>query len=78
MALVPLEERLQSKERAWEAERRDLVTRAEDSIRSMKAEGQERREIEKRVSEMEEERWECCCCGRAGALKTWFVVCCCS
>lgn len=56
MALVPLEERLHSKERAWEAERRELVVRADDSLRSVRVAEERCRELEKRRSEMEEER----------------------
>ena len=56
MALVPLEERLQSKEKAWESERRELVIRAEESLRIVKSAEERSRELEKRKSEMEEER----------------------
>lgn len=56
MALVPLEERLQSKENAWESERRDLVIRAEESVRNVKAAEERARDLEKRRSEMEQER----------------------
>ena len=56
MALVPLEERLQSKEKAWESERRELVLRAEESSRAAKTTEERSRELEKRKTEMEEER----------------------
>eukprot|EP00904_Undaria_pinnatifida_P001799 jgi/Undpi1/1161/HiC_scaffold_10.g04623.m1 len=56
MALVPLEERLQSKEKAWESERRELVIRAEESLRVVKSAEERSRELEKRKSDMEEER----------------------
>lgn len=56
LALVPLEERLQAKERAWEAERRELQLRSEASLRSAKVAEDRCREVERRKSEMEEER----------------------
>lgn len=61
MALVPLEERLQSKERAWESERRELVIKSEDSLRTVKTVEERCRELEKRKTEMEEDRWACAC-----------------
>lgn len=58
MALVPMEERLKSREKAWEAERRDLQAKAEDNARLAKIAEERSRELEKRKSEMTEERWE--------------------
>eukprot|EP00752_Nemacystus_decipiens_P007271 g6508.t2 len=56
LALVPLEERLQAKERAWEAERRELLLRSEAGLRSAKVAEDRCREVERSKSEMEEER----------------------
>lgn len=56
MALVPMEERLKSREKAWEAERRDLQAKAEDNARLVKIAEERCRELEKRKSEMTEER----------------------
>ncbi|CAN0036925.1 unnamed protein product, partial [Ectocarpus sp. 12 AP-2014] len=56
LALAPLEERLQAKERAWESERRELVSRSEANLRSARVAEDRCREVERRKSEMEEER----------------------
>lgn len=56
LALAPLEERLQAKERAWNSERRELMVRSEASLRSTKVAEDRCRELERRKSEMEEER----------------------
>lgn len=56
MALVPLEERLQAKERAWEVERRELTIKAEEGQKHVRVAEDRCRELEKRKSEMEEER----------------------
>lgn len=56
MALVPLDERLKTKERVWEAERGELVSKVEEGQRSVEAAEAYCRELEKRRSEMEEER----------------------
>ncbi|CAB1112286.1 unnamed protein product [Ectocarpus sp. CCAP 1310/34] len=56
LALAPLEERLQAKERAWESERRELVSRSEANLRRMRVAEDRCREVERRKSEMEEER----------------------
>lgn len=61
MALVPMEERLKSKEKAWEAERRDLQTKIDESGRLVKIADERCRELDKRKSEMTEER-----CGNVG------------
>lgn len=53
---MPLEERLQAKERAWESERRELLLRSETSLRGAKAAEDRCREVERSKSEMEEER----------------------
>lgn len=56
MALVPLEERLQDKENAWEAERRELTIKVEERQKHVRVAEERCRELEKRRSEMEEER----------------------
>lgn len=56
MALVPLDERLKAKERVWEAERGELVSKVEEGQKSVKAVEERCRELEIRRSEMEEER----------------------
>lgn len=61
MALVPMEERLASKEKAWAGERRELTAKAEDGVRNLKAAEERCRELEKRKSEMEEARSVCAC-----------------
>ncbi|CAM9103239.1 unnamed protein product, partial [Scytosiphon promiscuus] len=56
LALAPLEERLQAKERAWNSERRELMVRSEANLRSTRVAEDRCRELERRKSEMEEER----------------------
>lgn len=56
MALVPMEERLKSREKAWEAERRDLEGKAEESARVMGTIKERCRDLEKSKLEMTEER----------------------
>lgn len=57
MALVPLDERLKTKEKVWEAERGELVLKVEEGQRSVETAEGCCRELEIRMSEMEEERY---------------------
>lgn len=61
MALIPMEERLASKEKAWEAERRDLTAKWTDISRNLKVAEERSQDLDKKTSQMEEER-----CGRHG------------
>ena len=56
MALVPLEARLESKERAWREERNGLIFKVEENQRSLGVVEERCRELEKRRSDMEQER----------------------
>ncbi|CAN0442547.1 unnamed protein product [Ascophyllum nodosum] len=56
MALVPLEARLESKERAWREERNELIFKVEENQRSLGVVEERCRELEKRRSDMEQER----------------------
>ena len=61
MALVPLEARLESKERAWEAERKELLHKAEENHKSLKEAEGRCSELEKERSEIKEDRCAICC-----------------
>ena len=56
MALVPLEARLESKERAWGEERNELIFKVGENQRSLGVVEERCRELEKRRSGMEHER----------------------
>lgn len=56
MALVPMEERLKSKEQAWDVERKELELKAEEGLRTMRGAEERCRELEKKKTEMAEER----------------------
>lgn len=56
MALVPLEQRLESKERAWDAERRELVVRSEEGAKALKAAEERCADLDRRRGEAAEGR----------------------
>lgn len=56
MALVPMEERLASKEKAWEVERRELTAKSLDVSRHLKVAEDRCQDLEKKKKQMEEER----------------------